>query len=369
MEVSTRAASISPADADAMSTCLMNEDSGNDHAILLPGEESGFGTRASSGPPEAACALHDMLDEQEQQYLRPILVGYAFGPKKMSTMGVVMAEASKALSTVTMAATRVGDIPKNESDSGTRLSPMADATKRKKVLEPQASSSAGLLEQDEASQGTHTTAASSSMSSPMPVPRLTSAVLEQKNATDRNSMDSMCLANAHEDNVSTTADDREEDEEEAHPHSTGGIKFSIAGGPDGSGAGGIRNIIRFFQSNCSSAASFADSSITASTLSTTGGGGCGGGGVLRSASYADSATCSVSTDGAGIHQIQPNRSGTRLQAVRVSFVPIDLDLPLEEQHGGKFDASKFSLRCLGCSACESMTIWKGRLYFDYMLDI
>lgn len=31
---------------------------------------------------------------------RPILVGYAFGPKKMSTMSVVMAEASKAASTV-----------------------------------------------------------------------------------------------------------------------------------------------------------------------------------------------------------------------------------------------------------------------------
>lgn len=345
MEVSPRAASISP--ADAISTCLMNENSGNDHAVLLPEKESGVGTCAS-GPPVAACALHDMLDEQEQQYLRPILVGYAFGPKKMSTMGVVMAEASKALSTVTMAATRVGDIPKNESDSGTRISPMADAVTRKKGLEPPSSSSVGLLEQDEASQGTHTTAASSSRSSPLPAPRLTSAALEEKNATDGNSMDLMGIAAAaaDEDNVSITAHDRVEDVEDTHPHPTGGIKFSIAGGPDGSGAGGIRNIIRFFQSNCSSAASFADSSITAGTCTTAGGGGAfGGGGVLRSASYADSATCSVSTDGAGIQQIHPNRSGTRLQAVRVSFVPIDLDLPLEEQHGGKFDASKFSLQC------------------------
>ena len=166
----------------------------------------------------------------------------------------------------------------------------------------------------------------------------------------------MCIAAAaaDEDNVSTMADDRGEEEEEIHPHSTGGIRFSIAGGPDGSGAGGIRNIIRFFQSNCSSAASFADSSITAGTFTTAGaggGGGGGGGGLLRSTSYADSATCSVSTDGASIHQIRPNRNGTRLQAVRVSFVPIDLDLPLEEQHGGKFDASKFfplmSYRCFG----------------------
>ena len=210
------------------------------------------------------------------------------------------------------------------------------------------------MEQDEASQGTHTTAASSSMCSPVPAPRLTSAALEQKNATDRNSMNSMCLANADEDNVSTTAHDRVDDVEDNHAHPTGGIKFSITGGPDGSGAGGIRNIIRFFQSNCSSAASFANSSITAGTFATAGGGGSGGGGgvgLLRSTSYADSATCSVSTDGASIHRIRPNRNGTRLQAVRVSFVPIDLDLPLEEQHGGKFDASKFfplmSYRCFG----------------------
>ena len=64
--------------------------------------------------------------------------------------------------------------------------------------------------------------------------------------------------------------------------------------------------------------------------------------MLRGASCADSASCSASTDGAGI-QSRSGRNGTRrVQAVRVSFVPIDLDLPLEEQHGGKFDASKFS---------------------------
>ena len=65
-------------------------------------------------------------------------------------------------------------------------------------------------------------------------------------------------------------------------------------------------------------------------------------GRLRGASCADSASCSASTDGAGM-QSRSGRNGTgRVQAVRVSFVPIDLDLPLEEQHGGKFDASKFS---------------------------
>ena len=40
------------------------------------------------------------LISSNMSHLRPILVGYAFGPKKMSTMGVVMAEASMAVSTV-----------------------------------------------------------------------------------------------------------------------------------------------------------------------------------------------------------------------------------------------------------------------------
>mmetsp|Transcript_9246 Transcript_9246/g.26022 ORF Transcript_9246/g.26022 Transcript_9246/m.26022 type:complete len:704 (-) Transcript_9246:70-2181(-) len=311
MEVHQEVTSPSPTDA-----IMMSENSGNDHAVPEEDIILEEGVR-----PTEVCALHGMLDEQEQQYLGPILVGYAFGPKKMSNMGVVMAEASESLSTVTMAATRVDVRPGNLND----VSPTMDPANRKKVLVKPSSSSAAC--EDETSQATHTTAASSSMS-PTPAPRLTSAILEQKNATDRKAESSLAV---EDDNVSTTADTKEE--EEINPHPTGGIKFSIAGGPDGSGAGGIRNIIRFFQSNCSSAASFADSSITAGTSTTAG----GGGGMFRSASYADSATCSVSTDGAGI-QSRSSRNGTRMQAVRVSFVPIDLDLPLEEQHGGKFDA-------------------------------
>lgn len=44
----------------------------------------------------------DEDEDEDDIYSRPIVVGYAFGPKKMSTMGAVMAEASKAkLSTAT----------------------------------------------------------------------------------------------------------------------------------------------------------------------------------------------------------------------------------------------------------------------------
>ena len=45
-----------------------------------------------------------MSTSSHHPHLRPILVGYAFGPKKMSTMGLIMAEASRAkLSTVVTA--------------------------------------------------------------------------------------------------------------------------------------------------------------------------------------------------------------------------------------------------------------------------
>jgi len=43
--------------------------------------------------------------EEEDTWTRPIVVGYAFGPKKMSTMGVVMAEASKAKLTAAASST------------------------------------------------------------------------------------------------------------------------------------------------------------------------------------------------------------------------------------------------------------------------
>ena len=328
MEVS-QDATTSPSPANAV---IMSEHLGNDHAVP-EGEDTlpcVLGEEAARRSTEV-CALHDMLDDREQSHLRPILVGYAFGPKKMSTMGVVMAEASKSLSTVTMAATRVDERPCSTSPL---VEPARRKRKKARLMTSPYSSTVAVACEDEGSQATHTTAASSSVS-PVPAPRLTSAILNQKNATD---LEAESLYDAEEDDVSTAADAKEDDG--INPHTTGGIKFSIAGGPDGSGAGGIRNIIRFFQSNCSSAASFADSSITAGTATTAGGGG--GGGIIRSASCADSASCSVSTDDAGI-QSRPSRNGTRrVQAVRVSFVPIDLDLPLEEQHGGKFDASKFS---------------------------
>merc|ERR1740129_1788103 len=58
------------------------------------GGSSGF-TPTVTLTNESWCAA-----QQSAEYVRPILVGYAFGKKKMSTMGMIMAEASMELSLI-----------------------------------------------------------------------------------------------------------------------------------------------------------------------------------------------------------------------------------------------------------------------------
>jgi inositol-1,3,4-trisphosphate 5/6-kinase/inositol-tetrakisphosphate 1-kinase len=142
------------------------------------------------------------MSTSSHRHLRPILVGYAFGPKKLSTMGLIMAEASRAqLSTVVTT-----EVP----------------------LHPVLGTSA-----------------------------LTSAALKKAHSTKK-------------------------------PN----VVFSLQ-------QGGLKNIVRYFRSSCSSVGS------------------------------EDTLTTATSTH-------VPSTTGT--QKVRVSFVPLDLDSPLEEQHGGNFDA-------------------------------
>ena len=58
---------------------------------------------------------------------RPIVVGYAFGPKKMSTMGVVMAEASKAKLTAATASTSSLTSRSTAAGSNGAMTNMTDA--------------------------------------------------------------------------------------------------------------------------------------------------------------------------------------------------------------------------------------------------
>ena len=248
-------------------------------------------------------------------FLRPILVGYAFGPKKMSTMGIIMAEAQAA---VTMAALPVVD---RTDDFGA-----IGSGKKRRVPKQQ------NLEKE--CMGRENSAGSRPC-------RLTPAALEERSRALCQDLDTKSdrglgyaehkYASVANLNQPPSGSDFIEGESIGSGHA--GIRFSIAGTPNGDEAG-IRNIVRFFQSSGSSSASFADSSIT--TLATT---------VPVPPSSTSPALLSLKgyTTKGGNSTINPNGTSCKggrslLQPVRVCFVPLDLNSPLEEQHGGNFDA-------------------------------
>lgn len=296
--------------------------------------QSGMVTVSTNGPQSGRCVIpastecveanNNLAREDHgvvEECLRPILVGYSFGPKKMSTMGVVMAEASMALSTVTMAATRVKATASFGSGKNAGIGVTARPPGRGDDIE------------DVAYLG-----ASPTCSKTQP-PRLTSATLKAREQSKR---PSSSLSDASDEEETLSLADNDAGSASVPP--TSGVFLSIAGGPEGDGAVGIRNIARHFQSSCSSAASladvsFADSSITTTTAAVStpcalSGSSMMGVHSIGSASvWSGGCVSSLRTDRASGVQAE-----TRLQSVRVSFVPLDLDSPLEEQHGGKFDA-------------------------------
>mmetsp|Transcript_8868 Transcript_8868/g.19904 ORF Transcript_8868/g.19904 Transcript_8868/m.19904 type:complete len:777 (-) Transcript_8868:237-2567(-) len=291
----------------------------------------------------------DVYDEDhnntkpESFFLDNIIVGYAFGQKKMETMGLIMAEASKALSTFEC--------------SGT-LSSMINKQRRPNNLPMQKQQNNDTMELfEESSMATMTTVAGGSM--------LTSL------ATGDSSED------VEKESVARTRyfSDNDEDTRSVSSTYTRSSFISQRSQQKGSGSGTVNGIQLTFLPDSSG---FIHLVRTASS----GGGGIGGEGesitgssvattsatTTTLGSYrkqgASTASCSSmptsfssslskemndSPFGVGsmVKQSQfssrrSNSSGCsnrsiRRHPIRVSFVPIDLDTPLEEQHGGKFD--------------------------------
>jgi inositol-1,3,4-trisphosphate 5/6-kinase/inositol-tetrakisphosphate 1-kinase len=74
----------------------------------------------------------------------------------------------------------------------------------------------------------------------------------------------------------------------------------------------LKHIVRYFQSSCSSAGSMSETTVSTPTTTTT----------FNSSKRSQS---------------QSQSQSHRLTPVRISFVPLDPDVPLEEQHEGRFD--------------------------------
>ena len=241
-------------------------------------------------------------DQTAKKILDNIIVGYAFGPKKMETMGLIMAEASKALSTFECAGVLPSQFIKKKKKFST--------TSEQQQQQPQQQQrcNADFLELMEDSS--MTTAAST----------LTNHPHRFGDEEDIQSLSSTPSQRSHHRGYGGSS---------SGPSNMGGIQLTFM--PDSSG------FIHLVNTNSS-------------------GGSFGGGDSV--ADYSAATTADVTTPSLLArkqHQHDGNESAAtrsivglgscggkdkycfQRHPIRVSFVPIDLDTPLEDQHGGKFD--------------------------------
>ncbi|KAL7461237.1 hypothetical protein ACHAXS_001659 [Conticribra weissflogii] len=238
--------------------------------------------------------LHDKRKHiPENLFLDNIIVGYAFGPKKMETMGLIMAEASKALSTFE--------------------APTTTANELANMMNVQVQHYSMDLG-DESSMTT--TAATTST---VPATSGTEENIRSHYFSD-NEEDERSLSSTRSCSVVSQRSQR---------GGGGGIQLTFL--PD---SNGFIHLLRKSSNGCEGGG---DQSITGTSVTT----------IATAATpfrkqylpprKLDSST--TVTPQAPFTPLRCNndRDGLKRHPIRVSFVPIDLDMPLEEQHGGKFD--------------------------------
>ena len=314
----------------------------------------------------------------ENFLLDNIIVGYAFGPKKMDTMGLIMAEASKALSTVEFSwIMRQRRREQRHYRGNDDVVVMASGTGR------------GGGVGDESSMATATTG-SLCGGDPLVTDRVVRDCrwLDDNIAVKKSSSSAAAAAAMTPPQSSRTAayfsyDDDEDDDDDDDARSFGSAvtRWSSSqkrgfggGGGGGSGMNGIQltflpdsdglvHLIRTASTACVGGGivgeegeySVAESSSSVVTLATNlapvrergrlstsipapvppSSSSVNGDDIMPEPSYVSGTSSTPGRTQLSSRHI--NGSIHRRHPVRVSFVPIDLDLPLGEQHGGKFD--------------------------------
>lgn len=226
-----------------------------------------------------------------------IIVGYAFGPKKMETMGLIMAEASKALSTF---------------ECGAGVLPTLIKKKKPQNNSSQQQQRYNISEQLELTEeSSMTTSAASTLTNHYPPGGF-------DDEEDMRSLSSTPSQRSHSQNNGSTNNMR-------------GIQLTFM--PDSSG------FIHLVNTNSSSGSSFGGGeSVTDSFSAATTADGTNSTFFSRKQQQQHPICGSEKSYG---NESDPTRkcksAVVQRHPIRVSFVPIDLDKPLEEQHGGKFD--------------------------------
>ena len=304
-------------------------------------------------------------DEDDDILARPILVGYAFGPKKMSTMGVVMAEASRtALSTLATTVLVEGadedELASDNDDDNTNDHDDNHCDQHKPSYSASSAYDAhGIDRHSSNSEGQH----QPYHSQPLPAPDLTLQKVpgppkEAPTSSARAIINDREIHKASKDNddtgcCSTLSSSPRRSKPMDAANGNENIMLSLD-----SYSGGLKNIVRYLHSSCSSV----DTNSTNTTMLTTG------------TSAFTPSSCGNKFGAASTHSGKGSTTGgnSHQRLLRVSFVPLDPDLPLEGQHGAKVDVilhkltedilclSKFSplypdlVTCLGVLAGDNL---------------
>ncbi|KAL7539087.1 hypothetical protein ACHAXR_009013 [Thalassiosira sp. AJA248-18] len=275
----------------------------------------------------------NMAAMQESPFLDNIIVGYAFGKKKMETMGLIMAEASKAMSTFECSGTLASLINKKKPNN-LPIPQRQQQQRQQNINEPME-----LFE--EASMATMTTGAASMLTS--------QGAGESSDDVEKESVRTHYFSdNEEEDSRSLsstyTRSSFISQRSQKGPGGSNGINgIQLTFLPDSSGS---IHLVRTGEGESVTGSSITTSATTLASCRKQGG---------SAASWASSSMSKeimnespnpglASTGKQKYSQFSSRRSNgsgcsgnVQQHSIRVSFVPIDLDTPLEEQHGGKFD--------------------------------
>jgi hypothetical protein len=286
--------------------------------------------------------ISNALSSRFQNHHRPILVGYAFGPKKMRTMQHVMAEASMAVSTVV---TQLPPHLRNASSASASASANAaggvqnsntvkkkNGLKRKlKKLLPGVRSMSPPEDSATVVTASTTNTSTSSPGTHSTVSNIETSAADAATSWSENSSLTPRQGHHHHDDSSfithssfkRTLSRNDLEAETQSVLSSSADACSYAGMDDNDMSSPTPKITCIFPSSFS---------LLSSSIS------------LEESSLVTATTSSSSSSISMMSKYQSNMSksnyanNSKLVPMRVSFVPLDLDSPLEEQHGGKFDA-------------------------------
>lgn len=245
-------------------------------------------------------------------YSKPIVVGYAFGPKKMSTMGVVMAEASKtklsASSYSTATSENTTSLFNSVESPHTAILPLICNAQSTKDCDNTIVNSENMQVTPDKSE-----------------PISPSHVYQSNDYPD----ESVC----HSPNMQELARQRNDDwsvkkrscakkraVNRRNAQCDDSITFTIDGrvihDNNNAATSNLRSIVRRFRSSCSSVGSTTDDACSSTAT-----------GTFTASSQQTGTTCGARTSNSGSRKSHPyNNTGSskeRLIPVRVSFVPLD----------------------------------------------